>query len=55
MMLILLEAIDIPDANAVADEGYYLPQIMVEKLARLRRGRKFFSADDAMRGNSGNG
>ena len=55
MMLILLGAIGIPDASAVADEDYYLPQIRVEKPPRLRRWRKFFSADGAMRGKSGNG
>jgi sugar phosphate permease len=40
-----LGAIGIPDASAVADEEYYLTQIRVEKLSRLRRGWKFFSAD----------
>jgi hypothetical protein len=33
-----------------ADEAYYLPQIKVEKLPRLRRGRKFVSADGTVRG-----
>jgi hypothetical protein len=55
MTLILLGAIGIPEASAVADEDYYLLQIRVGKLPRLRRGRKFFSADGAMRGKSGNG
>jgi len=55
MMLILLGAIVITDASAVADEDYYLPQIRVEKLPCLQRWRMFFSADGAMRGESGNG
>lgn len=33
-----------------ADEDYYLPQVKVEKLPPLRRGRKFVSADGTVRG-----
>jgi hypothetical protein len=40
-MLILLGAIGITGASAVVDEDYYLPQIRVGKLPRLRRGGGF--------------
>jgi hypothetical protein len=37
-------------AGYFADEDYYLPEIKVEKLPRLKRGRKYVSPDGTVRG-----
>lgn len=44
--LLLLAHLPLAQAQ---DEAYYLPQVKVEKLPRLRRGRKFVSGEGTVR------